>query len=608
LQENPESLADDAAALAVTPDGRIMYWSAASSTLFGYCVQDALGRRIDELIIPPEYPGGGIFGPGAPDRSAEVLCCRRDGGLLFVDVAHRVVSDADGQPQWCFHTLTDVTQAKVAREARLLEARFGGALECSFDAFMVVDHAGRIVLANGKAAALFGYAPAELPGLCADLLLPASARERMRRFRAGLFARADAGTESDQIGVEALRKSGELFFADLQLRVFPSAEGPLVMNCIRDAAVGRPEDHRFEALLEAAPDAMVVADDRGMIVLVNTEAERLFGRSRSALIGEPVESLVPPRYRAAHIAHRAAFGADPAVRPMGGGRNLFALRSDGTEVPVEISLSPLRTPEGLLVINALRDATDHVATATRLAVHARELARSNTELDLFVHTASHDLKSPLRGINQLVTWLDQDLADDLKPETRERLRLIRTRIERMDALIADLLEYAQVGRLEDDMIFVDTPALIDQIFALLAPDKPVELHVGSGLPLFVTLRTPLEIALRNLLSNAIKHHDKARGRIAVDAAPCDDGYEFSVADDGPGIDPKFHERIFGMFQTLRPRDEMEGSGIGLALFKKAVVSVGGSIRLESVPGRGSTFRFTWPSEAALRRRLSAMPT
>jgi signal transduction histidine kinase len=252
--------------------------------------------------------------------------------------------------------------------------------------------------------------------------------------------------------------------------------------------------------------------------------------------------------------------------------------------------------------NALRiEITQRKAAEDAISRYSRDLERSNRELDQFAYLASHDLKAPLRAIDQLATWIEGDLRDQLSPETADYLRTMRSRIDRMEKLLNDLLAYSRLGRTHNEFCDVDTGALIAEVFELLGSPESFQLRLGEDLPRFVTLRVPLEQVFRNLLNNAIKHHDRQAGEIRVSCRPSEIGYEFIVADDGPGIPQEHEERVFGLFQTLRSRDEVEGSGMGLAIVKKIVETYGGNIKLRRNEPRGAAFYFTWPNEATMRR-------
>lgn len=230
----------------------------------------------------------------------------------------------------------------------------------------------------------------------------------------------------------------------------------------------------------------------------------------------------------------------------------------------------------------------------RLKVSSVELFRINEELNNFAYVASHDLKSPLRGIDQLANWITEDLGDTLGGDTREHLRLMRSRIKRMEMLLDDLLAYSRVGRSSDDIVRIDSRELIEAVFEMQSPDHSMQLLLDDEMPTFNAQKVPLELIFRNLIGNAIKHRVKPQGSIRISARKYAEGVEFSVQDDGPGIAPEHQGRVFTIFQTLKPRDQIEGSGMGLAFVKKAVESVGGRVTLESDGQNGCTFSFTWP--------------
>ena len=180
--------------------------------------------------------------------------------------------------------------------------------------------------------------------------------------------------------------------------------------------------------------------------------------------------------------------------------------------------------------------------------------------------------------------------------SREHLNKMRGRLQRMEGLLDDLLTYSRAGRSRGDATFVDTNELVARVIETVSPSDNIKVSIVGELPKLYTYSAPLETVLRNLVNNAIKHHDKPNGNVRISATDKGDMVEFAVADDGPGIDPIFHARIFEMFQTLRPRDQVEGSGIGLSVVEKIVASVGGTITVSSAVGNGATFRFTWPRE------------
>jgi PAS domain S-box-containing protein len=232
--------------------------------------------------------------------------------------------------------------------------------------------------------------------------------------------------------------------------------------------------------------------------------------------------------------------------------------------------------------------------ATELAALTDSLRHSNQELDQFAYVTSHDLKAPLRGISNLSHWIEEDLGDRFTPEAREQMRLLRGRVVRMESLINALLEYSHVGRTQGKTRRINTAELLAGVIEWIGGPKELHIEIDPQMPVFETDAIRLQQVFSNLLENAVKHHGRPQGHIRVACRDLGDFFEFSVIDDGKGIEERYHERIFTIFQTLQPRDQVEGAGIGLSLVKKIVQSKGGRVSLESEPGHGAVFRFTWP--------------
>jgi light-regulated signal transduction histidine kinase (bacteriophytochrome) len=229
-----------------------------------------------------------------------------------------------------------------------------------------------------------------------------------------------------------------------------------------------------------------------------------------------------------------------------------------------------------------------------VAGERRRLEVSNAELDQFAYIASHDLKAPLRGIANLAHWIEEDLQDNLSEDTREMLEMLHGRMQRLESLIDGLLEFSRAGRARAHPDTVNVGTLVGEVIELLAPPPSTTLVVKDGMPTMVTDRLGLQQVFMNLIGNAIKYARGDGARIQIGVYDSGMFYDFFVADNGPGIAPEYHDKIWGIFQTLAPRDEVEGTGIGLSIVKKAVERRGGSVRLESEPGRGATFSFLWP--------------
>jgi PAS domain S-box-containing protein len=476
------------------------------------------------------------------------------------------------------------------------EDQFRQIVEMAPYAIVMIGENGLIEMVNRQAETIFGYSRAELLGRAIEILLP----ERFRRVHPAHRANFVAEPSPRLMGIGrdlyGRRKDGGEFPIEIGLTPIKTAEGMKVVSAIVDLSERKRQEEQFRQVVEMAPNGMVMIDKSGVIEMVNSQAETIFGYDRSEVLGQSIDMLLPARFRGAHPHHRASYFSDPSPRAMGSGRDLYGLRKDGSEFPVEIGLNPIMTSTGLKVLSAIVDITARKQSEVQLSNLVGQLTRSNDDLNNFAYVASHDLKSPLRGVDQLATWIEEDLGGSLNSETQSHLRLMRSRINRMEMLLDDLLAYSRVGQSDNPVAAVNTGNLVRDIFELAASRKNIALIVATDMPVIRAQKVPLELVLRNLINNAIKHHDKPQGTIRVEAQPYPGGYEFTVEDDGPGIPAEHQKRVFTIFQTLKPRDEVEGSGMGLAIVKKAVETAGGAVTLESDGKLGCVFRFTWPTQ------------
>lgn len=266
---------------------------------------------------------------------------------------------------------------------------------------------------------------------------------------------------------------------------------------------------------------------------------------------------------------------------------------------VLVTKMPLRDESGEIVglFGVARDVTQLKNSEQELVRINRDLERSNAELENFAYIASHDLRSPLRNIETLAQWILEDANDVLPEASRSDLVLLRQRVELMNRLLNDLLQYSRVGRVESDPEDVDPCEVVAEVIELLGIPPAFRVEVQAEMPHLHSPRTAVRKVFLNLLDNSVKHHDRPDGVIQIGATQRNGLVEFMVQDDGPGVDPQFHEKVFQVFQTLHRRDDLDTSGMGLAIVKKTVENYGGQVTLSSSVGNGATFTFTWPSNS-----------
>ncbi|MEX3947568.1 PAS domain S-box protein [Paraburkholderia sp. EG287B] len=472
---------------------------------------------------------------------------------------------------------------------------FRQVVEAAPNAMVMVDRAGRIVLVNAQAEKLFGYARAELMTRGIEALVPERFRSGHPDFRSAYYTDLKSRPMGTGRDLYAMRKDGSEFPVEIGLNPVSTDEGTFVLAAVVDITGRRRQEERFRQVVEAAPNAMVMLDRDGQIVLVNAQTEKLFGYPRDELVGQSIEVLVPERFRSRHPDYRDAFYSDLKTRPMGAGRDLYARRRDGSEFPVEIGLNPLSTDEGKFVLAAVVDITSRKHAEEELLRKTDELGRSNKDLEQFAYLASHDLQEPLRAVAGPLQMLQMRYKGQLDDRADEFIAHAVDGATRMQALINDLLAYSRVGRSDDARQLTDCAQILDQALkslSVMMEESGAEVR-REALPSLLAIPTHLALLFQNLIGNAIKFRDKTRPvRIDVGARREGEGWLFWVKDNGIGIDPQYYERIFLVFQRLHTRAQYPGTGIGLALCKRIVEQHGGQIWVESVPEEGAAFFFT----------------
>jgi PAS domain S-box-containing protein len=453
---------------------------------------------------------------------------------------------------------------------------------------LIVNAEGRIRLANEQLLSMFGYTQNALAGQPVEMLVPDAYRQGHVAARNGFAAAPQQRPMGGDKALNARHSNGSLFPVEIGLAPLGPDQQRMFMATVVDISHRKQLQNELSALIDSTPMGIAVIDANGRITRLNQRGASMFGYEIEELTGQPLDLLIPERHRQAHEHHRMDYLNDPTPRFMGQGRDLTGLHRDGTEFPIEVGLNLFDDGRTPAVVATINDITDR-----KLAEQA--LRQANADLDEFTYVASHDLKSPVRGIGSLLEWIEEDLGDEISADVKHNLDRARIRVERMQQLIDDLLTYSRAGRIREEFEDTDLDSLIDEIIETVSPPEDFTIHRELEVNRISTSKTPLATVLRNLISNAVKHHDRDKGEIRVRVKKQDALMVFEVCDDGPGVPPSAHDRICKLFQTLSSASDQPRSGIGLAVSKRLVKSHGGILEIDSSDNeRGSVFRFTWP--------------
>jgi two-component system, LuxR family, sensor kinase FixL len=601
----------------ITIDSKAVIQSlnASAERMFGFTPEEVIGRNLEMLTIDPfrnVHDGYSardlkIGEVKIIEIERDVTGQRKDGTVFPMDLT--VSAFRVGNESGFVAIVRDITARKLVEDSGSL--LLASIVASSDDGIISKTLSGTITSWNTSAERMFGFNARQAIGQHISIIVPPEKIEE----EAIILERLNRGEEVHHFETVRMGMNGQRIPVELTISPVRDGAGGLIgsSKIIRNITARmevEAERHQtganLRALLDHAVDGLITIDEYGNMESFNPACKRIFGYESEDVIGKNVKMLMPEPYRAAHDGYLSHYSATGEARIIGtAGREVMGKRKDGSIFPMDLSVSVFELGGGKHYSGIIRDITARKAAeaereeiAVELARYTRALERSNLELDAFAYAASHDLKAPLRVIHNASMWIEEDLAGNLTAEIRENMTLLRSRVRRMDRLLDDLLEYSRIGRETDNSHAeaISGTVLMENILGLLAPPECYVVKASFPFAGIEVFRMPLQQILINLISNAIKHHDKKAGHIDVSVEDLGAMYHFSVKDDGPGIPAQYHEQIFRMFQTLKPRDQVEGSGMGLAMVRKHIDIAGGELKVESAVGQGSTFSFTWPKQ------------
>ncbi|MGD0759045.1 MAG: PAS domain S-box protein [Candidatus Sulfotelmatobacter sp.] len=606
------------AMVVVNSTGEIVLLNVQAENQFGYSRDELIGQKVRNII--PQGFAERLIADGT--RSAaealaqqigtgiELVGRRKDGSEFPLEIMLSPLESAEGILVTA--AIRDISVRKSAEkhlvgmeERRRLgenalresEERYRLLLDGVQNyAIFMMDTRGQILSWNAGAERIKGYSADQIIGRNFSCFFPPAEIERGRPEEI-LSMTAASGRHEEQ-GMR-VRKDGSRFLANVVFTALRDAAGNLrgFSEFSHDLSESKESEARYRGLLEAAPDAMVVVNQAGEIVLLNLQAETQFGYRRDELLGQKVKNIIPEGFAERLIADGTRSAAEALAQQIGTGIELSGRRKDGSEFPIEIMLSPLESAEGTLVTAAIRDITERKESDEHLAKTVEELKRSNDDLQQFAYVSSHDLQEPLRMVSSYTQLLAKRYKGRLDSDADEFITFAVDGCNRMQGLIQDLLAYSRAGTNERKLREVPSENALQKALinlrAAIKQSGAVVTH--DALPKVTTDETQLTQVFQNLVGNAIKYRRAEEPRVHVSAARNDcKEWTFSVRDNGLGIDSQYFERIFVLFQRLHGRDEFEGTGIGLAVCKRIVERMGGKIWVESQPEKGSTFYFALP--------------
>lgn len=478
------------------------------------------------------------------------------------------------------------------------ELTFQSMVEASPVALILINGRGKINYLNRRAEQMFLYHQNELIGQNLDILIADGFRINYKNRLNALFSETTKRQTGENVEISALKKNGDEFPVLIDMNPITIEENTLVIVSILDITERIKANEQFRLVVESAPNAIILTDKSGKIVMINRRTEILFGYQSNELLGKSIEILVPERLKHTHHRLRNEYNSKPQVRSMGAGRDLYAIRKDGKEIPIEIGLNPIKKTEGDLVLASIIDITERKKNEEAFKLYTKRIEDKNRELEQYTYIASHDLREPLNSISGLIEILMDNSQYHEDAHLNKILNYINSASNRSRDLVAGILDYTLLGKNAEKKL-VDFNKIVSEVLMdLESAVSEANANIAcEELPSLPAYEVEIRLLFQNLISNAIKYRKKDTSpEIHIFARKIKNNWEFSVKDNGIGIPESQKEKVFLLFQRLHHRRDYDGIGIGLAHCKKIVELHDGQIFVKSVPDEGSTFYFTLPEK------------
>ncbi|HEX7155713.1 MAG TPA: PAS domain S-box protein [Burkholderiaceae bacterium] len=566
----------DCAIHALDRDGRVASWNEGAARMQGYLETEVIGRHFSLFYAPDDVaagvPAGDLSASGAGRFECDRWRVRKDGSKFLARIATTPLRDRHGELQG-FAQLTRIVSRGLS-----FEERFRQVVESAPTAMVMIDGRGTIEMVNAQTERLFGYTRAEILGRPIEMLLPSRFRASHPDMRAAFFADPRPrlmGVGRDLFG---MRKDGSEFPIEIGLNPVETDEGRMVLSAIVDLSARKRLEERFRRVVEQAPNAMVLVDSEGRVVLFNALAEKTFGYAKHELVGRPVELLVPGRFRSAHPGLRSDFSAHPAARPMGAGRDLYALRKDGSEFPVEIGLNPIDSDEGQMVLASIVDITERQTAQRQIEAALREKTVLLNEIH---HRVKNNLQVIISLLNMQANYIPDERARTILADSQARVRSM--------ALIHQLLyERHDFSRVDFGEYLARFAQLLLATFGSLARNVSLQVRAEAGrFYLDLQRATPCGLWVNELVTNAFKHAypDGRSGDVRIELSAIDDASALLVVEDhGVGLPEHW--------------DSEQPKSLGLQLVPLLADQIGGRFTVaRTSPGVRFELRFPLHREA-----------